>query len=116
MVHKTKNKPIGELSNVVLVITRTSKSYDPKAKWMIYDQESKTFPSMKEAKAWIKDQYGKSKRQPMYVDDKSGKSHKIGYIIGMRSSQYNRETGKDDNYMEQHWIEFRQQSPLSLNR
>ena len=51
---------------------------------------------------WLEDEYGTSKRQPMYVDDKDGNTHKVGYVIGFRS----RYDDSQKPCLEQHWIGF----------
>ena len=80
-------------------ITKTSKGYSPKSKWQTFDNESKTFKNMIEAKDWLQEEYGKSKRSKMYHDI-DGTSKHIGYVIGFRNSDY------QENWLEQHWIDF----------
>lgn len=114
MVHKI-HKPIEELSRIELLITKTSK-VSPKSEFEIFDQERKTFDTMKEANEWLKEQYGKSRRQPMYVDDSTNQAKKVGFIIGFRNKEYDRDAGKWFTYNEQDWVEFRKSSPLELKR
>jgi len=85
---------------IQLVIRKSSKSYNPKAQWQIFDIEKKSFNDVKEAKEWIKKIYGNSKKRAMYVDDLEKKSKKIGYVIGFRNSDY------QQRWIEQHWVGF----------
>ena len=93
---------------IQLVIRKSSKSYNPKDQWQIFDIEKKSFNDVKEAKQWIKQTYGKSKKMPMYIDDKNGKSKKIGYVIGFRNSDF------QQNWIEQHWIGFEKIEVLEI--
>ncbi len=80
-------------------ITKTSKGYSPKSAWQTFDNESKTFKNMVEAKNWLHDEYGNSRKQRMYHDI-DGDSKHIGYVIGFRNSDY------QEKWLEQHWINF----------
>ena len=90
---------------IELVITKTSKSFNPKDSWRTYDQEKLPFVNLNTAKKWLNDTYGKSKRRSMYIDLKTGGSKRVGYIIGFKNYDY--EPGKKIHFLEQHWIEFR---------
>ncbi len=93
---------------IQLVIRKSSKSYNPKSNWSIFDIEKKLFNEVKEAKQWIKETYGKSKKRPMYIDDKNGNSKKIGYVIGFRNWDY------EQKWIEQHWIGFEKVEELEI--
>lgn len=93
---------------IQLVIRKSSKSYNPKSNWSIFDIEKKLFNEVKEAKEWIKKTYGKSKKRPMYIDDKNGNSKKIGYVIGFRNWDY------EQKWIEQHWIGFEKVEELEI--
>jgi hypothetical protein len=112
MVHKA-GKSLDELSHIELVVTQTSK-VNPKSNFEAFNQEKKSFRSMAEANAWITEQYGKKKKQPMYVDSPSGKPTKVGFIVGFRNKDYDRDTGKWVNFIEQDWIEFRKVTPFEV--
>lgn len=90
---------------IELVITKTSKSCDPKAHWYSYDYDRLPFVNLNAAREWLVDTYGGSKRRSMYIDLKNGGSKRIGYIIGFKNYDY--ENGKKIHFLEQHWIEFR---------
>ena len=89
---------------IQLAITKTARGYHPSQLWRQYDHTTENFPDLKAAKAWIKEKYGTSKKSPMYIDTKTGKTKKIGYVIGFRSEEY--EDGKWDKFLEQHWVSF----------
>jgi len=89
---------------IQLNITRTGKGYSSKEKWSIFDQSTEHFYSIREAKDWIKDQYGKAKRKPMFVDLKDGGSRRIGYVIGFRNSDLSHYPV--NHWIQQDWIEF----------
>lgn len=88
---------------IELHITKTSKGYAPSEKFSIYDTERKQFATIEEAKEWLKETYGTSKRVPMYNENLDDKQ--TGYIIGFRNSSW--DNGTKYNFIEQHWIEFR---------
>jgi hypothetical protein len=115
MTHSRKSKKENYSGMVQLVITRTSKLMGGKDRtWEVFDEETKTFKNLSEARNWIKEQYGKAKKSPMFVDDKEGKTKKVGYIYGMKNYDWDRDTGKKVNYYQQDWIEFRAIKPLEV--
>ena len=83
---------------IQLSITRTSKGYNqPSGEYEVYDRFDKNFKNLKEAKAWLADEYFYSKtRYPMYVDGKDGKAKKVGYIYAYR--------GEPTSYGDKHWL------------
>lgn len=95
---------------IQLHITRTAKKYSGEVQ--IYDKSQKDFSSLADAKQWLKDEYGTSKRVPMFVDDKQGKSKKVGYIYSYKNYEY--EDGKKYNYIEQHWVSFYKLTELTV--
>lgn len=74
--------------------------------YRLYHQEKKTFRSMAEVKKWLKEEYGSSKRQPMYVDKKDGRTEKTGYVISFTSKEH--DGSRYRTYYEQHWISIRE--------
>ena len=83
-------------------ITKQSRPAGNQNNYYTYDKQTKQFKDMKEFKVWLKDEYGKCKRQPMYRDMKDGESVKVGYVIGFKTKEY--ENGKYRTYYESHWI------------
>ena len=91
---------------IQLFIVKTCKGYAPKDQWQRFDDEIKNFASLKDAKEWIKETYGKSKRVPMYIATKDGQSKKIGYVIGFRNADWSH--APVEKWLQQDWIEFRE--------
>jgi hypothetical protein len=67
-----------------LHITRTSKGFNSKDDYSIFDDEVKTFDNLADAKSWLEEEYGTHKRSYMYEDDKDGNTKRIGYIYGLQ--------------------------------
>lgn len=65
--------------------TRTCKGYSPKDHWQGWDSDRMTFKTMADCREWLKAEYGKSKRSPMYVDGPNGEAIRTGWVIGYRS-------------------------------
>jgi hypothetical protein len=80
--------------------------------WYQYDQTTETFENLKAAKTWIKEKYENHKRSFIYVDDKGGKTKRIGYVIGFRDEEYNE--GKWEKSIQQHWISFQEVKDLEI--
>ena len=97
---------------IQLAIRKSTKSYNPKSQWGYYDLEKKLFENVKEAKEWINDTYGNSRKSSMYIDDEDGNPKKIGYVIGFRNYQFI--DGKRENFIEQHWIGFERVEELEI--
>jgi hypothetical protein len=91
---------------IQLKIVKTGKGYGKNEKWSRFDDELKTFASIKDAKDWIKETYGRSKRAPMFIDTKDGQSKKIGYVIGFRNADLSHYPV--NHWIQQDWIEFRE--------
>ena len=69
-------------------ITKQSRSAGNQNNYYTYDKQTKQFKDMKEFKVWLKEEYGNSKRQTMYRDDKDGNAVKVGYVIGFKTKEY----------------------------
>lgn len=95
-----------------LVVTMTGKSYSPSARWKCIAEDSHTFEDMASARAWLREQYGKSKRVPMYRDCTDGTTQTIGYIYGFRASDWSH--APVDRWLQQDWVEFRSEEPIDL--
>lgn len=93
-----------EMNCIELHITKQSKRAGNQNNYYTYDKETKRFKTFEECKKWLKEEYGKSKRQPMYRDDKEGNAIKIGYVIGFKNHDY--ENGEKYTYYERHWIKI----------
>ena len=96
---------------IQLYIEKTGKSYNPKGTWTIFDTEIKNFGNIKEAKEYLKDTYGDAKKSPMFIDDKQGNSHKVGYIFGFKNEDY---CHGGQKWLQQDWVEFRKVKTIYL--
>lgn len=94
---------------IELSITKCSKSYNKNDKYSIYDTTIQSFDTINEAKKWISENYPNKRKSPMYRDNIEGQ---LGYVIGFRNSEYYE--GKTNYFLEQHWIEFRNNNPLII--
>jgi len=82
-----------------------------KKDWINMAREEKSFKTLKEAKKYIADTYGKYKKVKMYRDDNSkfegatvtSPIH-IGWIYSWKN--YDWENGKKYHFTEQHWVEL----------
>lgn len=97
---------------IELLITMTSKT-NPKEKYSIFNEETKLFDDMKQAKQFLKDEYGNHKRSSMFYEDKKGDSKRVGFIIGFRNSEY--QDGKTIHFLQQDWITFYKKERLDLD-
>jgi len=89
---------------IELHITKRSSGYGKNDTPTRYDTVTKYFTDLKAAREWLREEYGKSKRQNMYVDSPEG-SKRVGYVIGFRNYEYY--NGKKLHFYERHWVEFR---------
>ena len=90
----------------------TGKSFSPKDKFSTFHKYRKLFDDLAGANAWLKENYGKSKRAPMYVDTPLG-TKRIGYVIGFRTADWSH--APVHHWIQQDWIEFRDCKPLELD-
>ncbi len=98
---------------IQLHITMTGKGYHPSSKWAMFADDTRTFPSIDAAKAWLKGKYGSCKRVPMYRDTEEGVI-KTGYIYSFRAE--NLDYRGNDKWLQQDWVEFREIIPVVLGR
>ena len=97
---------------IELHITMTGKSFSPKDKFTIFGYDTKRFENIADARKWIKEQYGKSKRSPMYVNGKDGKSKKIGMVIGFKNADWSH--APVESWIQQDCIEFRECKTITI--
>ena len=96
---------------VQLYIVKTAKGYSAKDKFSMIDSQTRNFSNIADAKSWVREEYGKAKRSPMYVDTKEGKAKRVGYIIGFRNSDLSHYPVQ--KWIQQDWIEFREVIAIS---
>jgi len=70
----------------------------------------KTFGTIAEAKAFIKEQYGGRKKQKMFVDKKDGSTQHVGYIYSLGIVEDVSHTRSEDNkpWYQQDWVEVKE--------
>jgi len=73
---------------IEVYITKQSKPAGHQNNYYTYYKQTEQFGDMKEFKNWLKETYGKSKRQKMYRDNKDGNSTHIGYVYHYKTDQY----------------------------
>lgn len=99
---------------IQLRITQTSRSYSPKDRFTVFNDYTKNFKTLKDAKAWIKENYGKCKKTKMYLEIKDGKDIHIGYVFGFRNADYSH--SPIEQYIQQDWVKFRECKSIKLNK
>lgn len=93
-------------------VIMTCKSYSPKDSYRIFAEDKRTFADMAEARQWLREQYGKAKRSPMYVDTKDGRMLNIGYVIGFRAADWSHSSV--DKWLQRDWVSFSEVIPVDL--
>jgi len=76
---------------------------------LIDNEALRTIPEQ-EAKEILKERYGNKKGQPMFIDDKSGKPHKIGKIFGFKNADISHpytDEGKKNEWYQEDWVELK---------
>ena len=77
-----------------------------------YDKEERQFKNLKEAKAWIKKEYGKHNKFEIFQDDVRGETKIVGMGFSFRNYEF--EDGKKNHFIEEHWITFKKIDELEL--
>ena len=84
-------------------ITKTAKKKGSKESMSTFDNETKDFQTLKGLKEYLKDTYGKCKKQKMYVDTKQGETKHIGYIYCFITTYYPDYKSK---YVQNDWVDI----------
>jgi len=98
---------------IQLKITMTGKGFSPKDKWSVFDGQTKEFNNMIDAKKWLKEKYGKSKRSPIFVDTVLGKTKQVGYVYGFRNADMSHVPV--EKWLQQDWVHFYLVNDLEIN-
>lgn len=73
------------------------------SEYSMFDKESHSFGTLEEAKAFIKDRYGKAKRQKMYQEIKDGgNSNHVGYVYRFRNANWS--SYPVERWNQQDWV------------
>jgi len=83
-----------------LSIFRTGKGYSLEDKYETFDNETRTFETLRDAKKYLKEIYGNCKREYMYRDKTDGTTIKVGYIYSFNNRSPVEKWGQKD------WIEI----------
>ena len=70
-----------------------------------FNMDRETFPTLKEAKEYLKERYGDVKKVKIHIDDKGGKSSQIGWIYCFKNSDISHNS---DTWWQQDWVEVRE--------
>ena len=97
---------------IQLLITQTGKGYSPKDTFCRFNQQTLPFSDMAAARKYLKEQCGKCKRVPMYVDGADNKPVKCGYIYCFRNDDISHVPV--EKWIQQDWVEFREVKTLSI--
>lgn len=83
---------------------------DGHSNYQRYDDEKKPFPTLDAAKAWVKENYGKYKRRPIYHDTTEGGAKRIGWVFHVGKQRDLSHAVSEDNqpWMQEDWVEIRE--------
>ena len=88
-----------------VVRTRTAKPVGNNIDWSTWDRDRATFPTIQEAKKYLKDEYGKCKKTRIYKDGDNGEAVHVGYIYSYNTPPC---TYGDCHHNNQDWVEVRE--------
>lgn len=97
---------------IMLDIIKTSKGYNPKDRYIMFDSDKLMFYNIKKAKEWLKEEYGNCKREKIYRDDERGKAINTGYIYCFRNSDISHLP--IEKWLQQDWVEFKEVKYMNL--
>lgn len=92
---------------VEIRITPTWKRWGTKDWYIRGGDEVQRFRSLKEAKTYLKDRYGKARRQPMYCELNDGTSIRTGWVIHYSDYLQDRSRPRDTRLACQDWVSIR---------
>lgn len=104
---------IGGRTMIMIKIIRTSKSYDPKDKYICFDRETKHFLNISETMRYLNAHYGNCKRSNIYYEDNQQETtKKVGYIYHFRNNNIG--THPIQKWLQQDWVKFFEYEPMEL--
>jgi len=98
---KLKEKKEFENEYYEIDITKTSKPIGSKEKYSALDIEKKYFKSKEEVDKFLKENYGKVRKTPMFQDTKEGESQKVGYVYGFKNRDWSHNS---ESWFQQDWV------------
>jgi hypothetical protein len=97
---------------IQLIINMTSRSLRSKEKFTRMNRITARFPSLKEARNYLKETYGKAKRSPMFIDSKK-KTIRCGYIIRFKNADWSH--APVEHWMQEDWVKFEEIETVNLD-
>lgn len=91
------------ITYIKVFINKTSKGFGSKEGYCTFDNETKTFATIKEAKDWLKETYGSVKRVKMYQDRKDGTTYQAGWIYCFKNKDWSHNS---ESWLQQDWVEI----------
>ena len=88
---------------VKVSITKTGASLFS-SKYSVFDEETKTFPSLNEAKTYLKTTYKGHRRSPTYVDKADGTTVQTGYVYSYRNADWSH--SPVETWNQQDWVDI----------
>jgi len=88
-------------------ITKTARPTGRRGDWSTFDNERKEFRRKQEVINFLKENYGKSRRQKMYVDTKKGETKQVGWIYKM-GVQRDWSHNDPSRWYQQDWVSVNQ--------
>jgi hypothetical protein len=87
-------------------ITMTGKSIDGDDDYTGMGQERKEFPTKEKVVEFLRETYGKSDKQEMYIDNKeTGNTEQVGWIYSFENRDWSH---GGDPWNQQDWVEVRE--------
>ena len=94
-------------------IIMTGKGYGSSRSYCILGDESHSFATLADAKAFLKARYGTCKRRPMYRDRPDGSSYQTGFVACFHNSDWSH--APVNRWLQQDWCEIREVTPVDLS-
>ena len=97
---------------IQLQITMTGRGYGKNDDYRCFDEQTKVFNDLESAKAWLKEQYGKSKRTKIYQDSKNRTSYQVGYLYHFNNADWSH--SPVNKWRQQDWVSFHSVETMNL--
>ena len=84
-----------------VLVSQTCKAIGSKDGYYLWNKETSKFQSVKEIKDFLKEKYGKCKKEKIYNDGITGEAKHVGYIYSYKTDKVSYNDSKKYN---QDWI------------
>lgn len=99
--------------SIQLTITPTGRNYGFNQEFKRFGEPERfSFPSIPDAKLFLKKRYGNCKRQPMYIDLEDGKTIKCGWIFCFHNADLSH--APVQKWIQQDWVSFDTLNPVEI--